>query len=263
MEAFLLAAGLGTRLRPLTEHTPKPLIEILDDTLLGYNLKLLSRVGVKKIVVNTHYLHRQIEAYLGDGTRWGVPIEISYEPVLLDTGGGLKKAWDYFSSKKILTWNSDIILDPGFVEPQGGSMNSEFADLCAVSEDESKSPVITILVRNDTNENLDSYGSLGISDKGRVVEFLGKKFVDERVSQRVMFAGISIMDRRVSHYFPQNIDIFSTTKDLYPQILMESADKDSGGIWVSFCTCYWNDVGTIDRLNEASKQMKDILSLQR
>jgi mannose-1-phosphate guanylyltransferase len=263
MEAFLLAAGLGTRLRPLTDHTPKPLIEIGDDTLIGYNLKLLSRIGVKKVIVNTHYLHEKIEVYLGDGTKWGVPLGISYEPVLLDTGGGLKKAWDNFNSQKIITWNSDIILDPCFVEPQEGSANSEFADLFAVSEDKSKSPAITILVRNDTKENLESYGSLGISDKGRVVEFLGKKFIDEKVFQRVMFAGVTVIDRHVSNYFPQNTDVFSITKDLYPRILKESADKQIGGIWVSFCTCYWNDVGTIDRLNEASKQMKDILCLQR
>jgi NDP-sugar pyrophosphorylase family protein len=262
MEAFLLAAGLGTRLRPLTEIKPKPLVDLSGKPIIAWNLERIARAGVKKVVVNAHYKSEMIEAYLGDGNAWGLDILISKEQELLDTGGGLKRAWGNFSSSHVLCWNSDVFIDPVFCESRG-SVSSEFKALEQVSHDPEKSPLVTILVREDTEDLVNAYGSIGISSDGRVVEFLGTRYVNQDVFKRVMFAGISILSKRVERYLEINNSVFSLTKNLFPQILHDSAHSVSGGIWSSFCSCYWNDIGTIDRLNEASKHIDAILPLQR
>lgn len=110
MEAFLLAAGLGTRLRPLTNDRPKALVEIDGRTLLEINIRRLVEAGASHIVVNVHHFADKMKAFLGSRD-WGVPISISDESdLLLDTGGGLKHAQDLFSGKEpILIHNVDIL----------------------------------------------------------------------------------------------------------------------------------------------------------
>ncbi len=255
MDAFLLAAGYGTRLRPLTDSLPKPMVSLCGKPLIGWNLELISKLGVKRVVVNTHYLKDLLEEYLGDGSTWGLEIVLSSESELLDTGGGLKKAWNLFSSSKILSWNSDVFIDPQFgVSPASGS--SDYESLLEISSDLNKSPLITILVRSDSDATIRRYGSIGLSAEGRVVEFLGTRYVDKPVMRRVMFTGISVISKGIDTYLEKNKSIFSLTRDLFPQILHDSADTEKGGIWASFCNCYWNDIGTIDRLSEASKQIE-------
>jgi NDP-sugar pyrophosphorylase family protein len=262
IDVFLLGAGYGKRLRPLTESVPKPLVSLHGKPLIGWNLELISMAGIQRVVVNTHHLAEQLEAYLGTGESWGLDLAVSREKELLDTGGGLKHAWGKFSSSRIMTWNSDIFLDPVFVAGSGAGP-SDYERLVSVSCDTEKKPLVTVLVRDDAPEVIESYGSLGVSSEGRVVEFLGTRFVDQPVHKRVMFAGISIISKEVKVLLDKNPEVFSLTRDLFSQVLHESADKEIGGIWVSNCGCYWNDIGTIDRLEDASKQMSSILRLQQ
>ena len=96
MQAMLLAAGLGKRLRPLTASLPKPLITVHGKPLIVHHIERLSAIGCRRIVINVHHLAEQIMAYLGDGGRWGVEIFYSYEDELQDTGGGIIKALPLF-----------------------------------------------------------------------------------------------------------------------------------------------------------------------
>ncbi|MDW7655053.1 MAG: sugar phosphate nucleotidyltransferase, partial [Nitrospiraceae bacterium] len=89
MKAMILAAGLGTRLRPLTDTTPKPLLPVAGTPLIVWNLLLLKRHGFQDVIINLHHLGSMIEQALGDGSRYGLQIVYSYEPVILGTGGGL------------------------------------------------------------------------------------------------------------------------------------------------------------------------------
>jgi NDP-sugar pyrophosphorylase family protein len=117
MRAMILAAGLGTRLRPLTNDRPKALVEINGRTLLEINLARLRDAGVTDVIVNTHHFADKIEAHL---TRrdYGMRVEISREDVLLDTGGGLKKAAWFFleqgSDEPFLLHNVDVLSDIDF-----------------------------------------------------------------------------------------------------------------------------------------------------
>ena len=96
MKAMILAAGLGTRLRPLTDDRPKALVEVAGRTLLEVTLFRLRSFGVNEVIINVHHLADRIVAYLEEEQNFGMRIEISREQDLLDTGGGLKKAAPFF-----------------------------------------------------------------------------------------------------------------------------------------------------------------------
>jgi NDP-sugar pyrophosphorylase family protein len=111
MKAMILAAGLGTRLQPLTNDRPKALVEVAGRTLLEIVLTRLKEFGVREAIVNTHHFAEMIPAYFKKHDNFGMRIEISHEDVLLDTGGGLKKAAWFFddSSEPFLLHNVDVI----------------------------------------------------------------------------------------------------------------------------------------------------------
>jgi NDP-sugar pyrophosphorylase family protein len=114
MKAMILAAGLGTRLRPLTNDRPKALVEIAGRTLLEITLARLRTFGVSGVIVNVHHFADLVVAYLKAHDNFGMRIEVSREEVLLDTGGGLKKAGSFFledrkSDKPFLLHNVDVI----------------------------------------------------------------------------------------------------------------------------------------------------------
>ena len=111
MKAMILAAGLGTRLRPLTDHRPKALVEVAGRTLLEITLARLRTFGISDVIINVHYLADMILEYLQKRDNFGMHIEVSREDVLLDTGGGLKKAAHFFreESEPFILHNVDVI----------------------------------------------------------------------------------------------------------------------------------------------------------
>ena len=96
MKAMILAAGLGTRLRPLTDHRPKALVEIAGRTLLEITLSHLRAFGIREVIINVHHFADMMLEYLKTNDNFGMHIEVSREEALLDTGGGLKKAAYFF-----------------------------------------------------------------------------------------------------------------------------------------------------------------------
>ena len=115
MKAMILAAGLGTRLRPLTYLRPKALVEVAGRTLLEITLTRLRKFGVREVIINVYHLADMVVGYLKANSNFGMRIEISREEVLLDTGGGLKKAAWFFlqdsnrSDEPFLLHNVDVI----------------------------------------------------------------------------------------------------------------------------------------------------------
>jgi MurNAc alpha-1-phosphate uridylyltransferase len=108
---MILAAGRGERMRPLTDHTPKPLLEAGGRPLIGHHLAALARAGVREVVVNHAHLGAQIEAALGDGTAYGVRIRYSPEEVALETGGGIFRALPLLGPAPFIVVNGDIWTD--------------------------------------------------------------------------------------------------------------------------------------------------------
>jgi NDP-sugar pyrophosphorylase family protein len=113
MKAMILAAGLGTRLRPLTNHRPKALVEVAGRTLLEIAIARLREFGVREIIVNVHHFAGMVTEYLREKNNFGMRIEISEESTLLDTGGGLKKAAWFFCeagpAQPFILHNVDVI----------------------------------------------------------------------------------------------------------------------------------------------------------
>lgn len=114
MKAMILAAGKGERLRPLTLHTPKPLVMAGGVPLIEYHIRALARAGFDELVINHAWLGEKIEAYLGDGTRLGVRIRYSAEGEPLETGGGIHRALPLLGEEPFLVVNGDIWTDYDF-----------------------------------------------------------------------------------------------------------------------------------------------------
>ena len=122
--ALIFAAGLGERMRPLTEHTPKPLLLARGKPLIAWHLEKLAAIGVHYVVINTSHLAEQFPEILGDGSRWGLRIRYAYEgPTPLETGGGMLNASPLLGPEPFIVINGDVWTDADFsalpAEPEG------------------------------------------------------------------------------------------------------------------------------------------------
>lgn len=108
---MILAAGRGERMRPLTDHTPKPLLLVAGQPLIVWHLKRLAAAGIHDVVINHAWLGEQIEATLGDGKPWGVSIQYSPEPTALETAGGIANALPLLGNDPFLVLNGDVWCD--------------------------------------------------------------------------------------------------------------------------------------------------------
>lgn len=138
MKAMILAAGLGTRLRPLTDNKPKALVELEGRTLLEITLERLRSFGVSEVIVNVHHFADLVVEYLRANANFGLRIEVSREDLLLDTGGGLKRAAWFFlegqSDEPFLLHNVDIVSAINLEEMAEAHKNSAALATLAVQE---------------------------------------------------------------------------------------------------------------------------------
>ena len=111
MKAMILAAGLGTRLQPLTLKTPKPLLPVANRPVIDRSLEYLKHFGVTHVIVNAHHLHEMVISYFGDGSQSDPKVQVRVEPVILGTGGGIKNSEDFFDETPFLVMNGDILTD--------------------------------------------------------------------------------------------------------------------------------------------------------
>lgn len=114
MKAMILAAGLGRRMQPLTNTTPKPLLEVGGKYLIEFHLEKLAAAGIRDVVINTHWLADQLPKALGSGEKWGLNIHYSHEPELLETAGGIRQALDGLVddvSEAFLLINGDVYFE--------------------------------------------------------------------------------------------------------------------------------------------------------
>ena len=116
MKAMILAAGRGERMRPLTDHTPKPLLKVGGKPLIVWHLERLAKSGFKEVVVNHAHLGEQIEQALGDGSQWGLDIQYSPEKIALETAGGIANALPLLGSSPFLVVNGDTFTEINFAD---------------------------------------------------------------------------------------------------------------------------------------------------
>lgn len=124
MKAMILCAGFGERMRPLTEHTPKPLLQVAGTPLMEYHLRALAQAGFRDIVVNVSHLAEQIMDYCGDGARWGLNVVYSQEAQPLETAGGIHQALPLLGAEPFLVVNGDVWIDYPFLQLRDYALKS-------------------------------------------------------------------------------------------------------------------------------------------
>lgn len=206
MKAMVLAAGLGTRLRPLTNDRPKALVDVCGRPLITYNLALLRHFGITDVVVNLHYHGDAIRAALGDGSKLGLTIAYSPEDPLLDTGGGIKHAQALLGGDEFLVLNSDTIIDL----PLDGVIASHRAT----------GAIATLVLRRDPEQA--RYGEIEVDRTQRVRRFLGRPWVVNEPLAAYMFAGVHVVSPEIFRFMPAG-GAFSITHHTYPAVLAAGA----------------------------------------
>ena len=222
MKAMILAAGFGTRLKPLTNDLPKPLFPVLNRPILEHAIHFLSTNGIKDIAINLHHKSEKIIDYFGDGKDFGVNLHFSKEEKILGTAGGIKKLQSFFKNETFLVINSDILAD---------------VDLNNVLKfHKDKKSKLTLVVRQDPNA--EKYDSIQRIDEGRIVHFLGRSIKNSEPTTKVMFTGIQIMEPEIFSRIPEN-KFCGTVEDIFPGMI-----EDELPVYSFLHKGYWIDMGT-------------------
>ncbi len=220
---MILAAGFGTRLKPLTLGLPKPMFPVLNRPLLEHALNFLSSNGIQDIIVNVHHLPEKIVEHFGDGTDFGVRLQFSREEEILGTAGGLKKAQSFLDKETFLVMNSDVLAD---------------IDLNKVlSFHNEKNSCLTLVVRKDVEP--EKYEPIELADDRRITRFVNASIKNPpATTERVMFTGIQIMEPEIFSRIPAD-KFYGTTEDVFPTMIEEGLP-----VYGYLHEKYWIDMGT-------------------
>ncbi len=218
MKAMILAAGKGTRVRPITHTTPKPMIPILQKPVMEFLLELLREHGFDEIMVNVSHLSEEIENYFRDGQRFGVQIAYSFEGRIeegeligeaLGSAGGLKRIQDFqpFFDDTFVVLCGDALIDLDLSE--------------AVRRHKQKGAMASLIARRVPMEEVSSYGVVVTDPEGRVLSFQEKPAVAEAASDMIN-TGIYIFEPEVLDFIPSG-EPFDIGSDLFPRLVEAGA----------------------------------------
>ncbi|MBU4184985.1 MAG: phosphotransferase [Desulfobacteraceae bacterium] len=226
MKAMILAAGLGTRLRPFTANIPKPLFPVAGRPLLDIIIRSLQNAGCKAIIINTHHLYKKIDSFLASH-KYSIPVFTRYEPFILGTGGAIKNAADFWDDQPFMVINSDILTDIDLREVYDFHLNHKYtATLVLYDYKEFNNVLITkedFIKGFDDKEN---NGNIGYERK-------------------LAFTGIQVLDPDILDFIPDGL--FSSIIDAYRKLIF------SGQMLKAFISKkhYWKDIGTPESYREA------------
>lgn len=226
MRAMILAAGLGTRMRPLTLTTPKPLLKAGGRALIEYHIERLAAAGVERIVINHAWLGQQIEDYLGDGTRYGVELCYSAESEPLETAGGIRKALPLLSgglNDCFLVVNGDVYTE------------ASLAPLVATEMPEDADALLLMVA----NPEWHPQGDFALAEDGHL---------QSSGEHCLTFSGISLL--RTSLVADLALD---RSAPLAP-LLRDAMSR--GAVYGQRLEGYWNDIGTPERLHALDARLR-------
>lgn len=224
MQALILAGGKGTRLRPLTVYTPKPIVPVLNKPFLLYQIEILRRAGIKDITLSLSYQPDKIEQMLGDGTEYGVNLRFITEPSPMGTGGAYKFAADAIRETTVV-FNGDILTD------------LNIAEVLQMHIAKKAEATITLVPVEDPS----AYGLVETEPTGKVLRFREKPKPEElaELTTNTINAGIYVLEPSIldlipkgeNHSFEYNVfpDILANKKPFYAFIMQNN---------------YWRDLGT-------------------
>jgi NDP-sugar pyrophosphorylase family protein len=233
MNAVILAGGKGTRLRPLTLNTPKPIVPILTRPFLALQIELLKKTGIENIVLSLSYQPRRIEEIFGDGAELGVRIHYTMEQEPLGTAGAVKNAEGFLGGRTVV-FNGDVLSD---------------LDLRAVLDfHESSGAKATIVLTPVLDPS--AYGLVETDVDGRVRGFLEKPSGDE-ITCDTINAGVYVLEQELLDYIPSEKN-YSFERGFFPHLL-----RDRVPFYAYVHRGYWIDIGTPEKYLQVHR---DILS---
>ncbi len=225
MKALILAAGLGTRLLPYTRMTPKPLFPLAGRPLLERHILQLRAAGCEAVIVNTHHLHEQIEAFIASG-RWGIPVSTRRETDILGTGGAIRNVRDFWDERPFFVINADIC---------------SAIDLRQVYAFHLREAPAATLVLADAEFN-----SVTVGPAGRIREFAPSP--SAAPAGALTFTGIQVLDPAVLDYIPA--EGFSHSIEAFRAMIADGRDVRG------FITAHeeWMDLGSPERYRRAARE---------
>ena len=234
MKAILLAGGKGTRLRPLTIHTPKPIVPIFDRPFLHYQLDLLKQVPeIDEVILSLNYQPRRIEEIFGDGSESGIGIKYVVEPAPLGTGGAIRSAGESRRDSVVVV-NGDVLTP---------------VDLAAVialhRERKAKATIVLTPVDNPS-----AYGLVETDARGNIQRFLEKPNADE-ITCDTINAGIYVLEPETFDRIPKDVP-WSIERSFFPSLI------ERGETFVAYVyRGYWIDIGTPEKYMQVHRDIMD------
>lgn len=245
MKAMILAAGKGTRVRPLTNEMPKPMIPIIGKPVMEYLIEELARHGFDEIMINVSHLPEKIESYFGNGERFGVEIGYSFEGHIEDgkikseavgSAGGIKRIQEFggFFDDTFLVVCGDALIDLDLTK--------------AVREHWKSGAMASICTLAVEPEEVSDYGVVVTDERGQITSFQEKPSVEEALSNKVN-TGIYIFEPAVIDLIPEG-EAYDIGSDLFPKIVAEALRFQAIDIPFN-----WIDIGRISDYWEANQKI--------
>jgi NDP-sugar pyrophosphorylase family protein len=228
---MILAAGLGSRLRPLTSQLPKPLVPIVNQPLLWHLIMRVRAAGIREIALNLHYCGEQIRRWLGRGGHLGVDVTYSPEAELLGSAGGVRRMRDFFGDEPALIIHGDILFDVDLAE--------------VIQYHFSRSAQATLVLHPAYHRY--SYGMIRVNAQGEIAQFVNQQapWVSGPLIETV-FTGVQIIAPAVLETIPAAC-VGSLTADVYPGLL-----TNPSRFYGYLMQGYWSDIGTPQRYWETN-----------
>ncbi len=234
MKAILLAGGKGTRLRPLTVHTPKPIVPILERPFLHYQLDILKQVPeIDEVILSLNYQPRRIEEIFGDGAEAGVNIRYVVEPAPLGTAGAVRYAGEALF-ESVVVFNGDVLTN---------------VDLAAVIALHRKRKAKATIVLTPV-ENPSAYGLVETDGDGNILRFLEKPNPDE-ITCDTINAGIYVLEPDTFDRIPKNVP-WSIERSFFPSLI----DRHETFV-ATVHRGYWIDIGTPEKYAQVHRDIMD------
>jgi len=238
MKALILAAGFGTRLKPITDVIPKPLIPILNTPVIEYNINFLKFHGIKDIYINIHHHSEQIKDVLGNGTRFGVSITYLQEQEILGTGGAIASLKGIIDETFVVI-NSDTIFD--------------FSLESMIDFHNERKSMATIAVVPAPNSDVRSV--VTVNDDGVVTRMRDSSFFSPLPEGNSIFIGVHVIEPKLLEYIPSEI-FTSITANIYAGIV---ADRNTISAYA--INGRWWDMGTVESYLKCNFELIDLLPL--
>lgn len=234
-KGMILAAGQGTRVRPLTRDLPKPMVPILGKPVMEYLIEHLARHGITEIMVNVAYHHQKIEEYFGDGHRWGVEIGYAYEgvrdhgdilPRPMGSAGGMRRIQDFsgFFDETTLVLCGDALIDLDIT--------------AALAEHKAKGAIASVIAADVPPPDVQAYGIVVAGEDGRIESFQEKPKPEDAKSTWAS-TGIYIFEPEVLKKVPPG-KVYDIGSELFPQLVAENLP-----FFVQKRAFHWLDIGRV------------------